>query len=322
MDKHESLRKLGNSDLQVTPVGLGVMQFAGGKGTFRLMFPDIPQSEKDAIVRTAFEGGINWFDTAELYGNGRSERSLRDALKNDHIKDDEVLIATKWWPFPRFAGSIGRTFPARQKYLEGYTIDLHQVHQPLSFSSIEAQMDAMADLVEAGKIKAVGVSNFNAHQTRKAHEALVRRGLGLASNQVQFSLLERSIETDGILETAKDLGVSIIAWSPLASGLLSGKFHRDKEVLRHTQIGRRIRLASQIRETEPLIAAMEPLAEKYGVSVAQVALNWTVNFHGETVVAIPGASKVSHAEEAAGVTRFRLTDDEMSLLDELTRTYR
>ncbi len=322
MNTHEPLRKLGNSDLQITPVGLGVMQFAGGKGMFRFMFPGIPQSEKDAIVRTAFEGGINWYDTAELYGSGRSERSLRDALKNGHIKDEEVIIATKWWPFPRFAGSIGRTFTARQKYLEGYSIDLHQVHQPLSFSSIPAQMDAMADLVEAGKIKAVGVSNFTAHQTRLAHEALARRGLGLASNQVQFSLLERSIETNGILDAAKELGVTVIAWSPLASGLLSGKFHRDEAVLKHTPIGRRLRLARRIRETEPLIAALEPLAEKYGVSVAQVALNWTVTFHGETVVAIPGASKVSHAGEAAGVMKFRLTDAEMALLDELTRNYR
>lgn len=322
MDTHDQLRKLGNSDLQVTPVGLGVMQFAGGKGMFRFMFQDIPQSEKNAIVRTAFEGGINWFDTAELYGNGRSERSLREALNNGRIKDEEVLIATKWWPFPRFAGSIGRTFPARQKYLEGYTIALHQVHQPLSFSSIEAQMDAMADLVEAGKLKAVGVSNFNAHQTREAHEALVRRGLGLASNQVQFSLLDRSIETNGILEAAKELGVSIIAWSPLASGLLSGKFHRDGDILKRTPIGRRMRLTSQIKESEPLIAAMEQIAQKYEVSVAQVALNWTVNFHGKTVVAIPGASKVSHSEQAAGVARFRLMDSEMSMLDELSRIYR
>lgn len=322
MNTIDQYRKLGNSDLQVSPVGLGVMQFAGGKGMFRFMFPDIPQKEKDAIVLTAFQGGINWYDTAEIYGNGRSERSLRDALKNGDIKDDEVVVATKWWPFPRFAGNIGRTFPRRQKHLKGYAIDLHQVHQPLSFSSIEAQMDAMADLVEAGKIKAVGVSNFNAQQTRQAHEALVRRGLGLASNQVQFSLMDRSIETNDTLEAAKELGVTIIAWSPLASGLLSGKFHRNGDALKHTPIGRRMRLALKVNETKPLIAAMEQLAEKYGVTVAQVALNWTVNFHGETVVAIPGASKVTHAEQAAGVVKFRLADGEMVRLSELSRTYR
>jgi aryl-alcohol dehydrogenase-like predicted oxidoreductase len=298
------------------------MQFAGGKGMFRFMFPDIPQPEKDAIVRTALKRGVNWFDTAEIYGFGRSERTLRTALDHNQVADSDVLIASKWWPAPRWAENIKRTFATRQKNLSGYTVDLYQIHQPLSFSSIGAQMNAMADLVDAGKIRAVGVSNFNAEQTYQAHEALVRRGYGLASNQVQFSLVDRQIETNGILDAAKELGVSIIAWSPIASGLLTGKFHRDRQILQNTPIGRRMRLSRQLEDTERIIAAMEQIAEKHNVSVAQVAVNWTINFHGETVVAIPGASKVSHAEEAAGAMDFRLSNEEMDTLDELTRKYR
>jgi aryl-alcohol dehydrogenase-like predicted oxidoreductase len=315
-------RKLGHSALEVSPVGVGVMQFSGGGGMFRFMFDKISQSDKDSIIKTALDGGINWFDTAEYYGMGRSERTLRQALINNGVKDEEVVIATKWWPAPRTAGNIKRTISSRQKNLEGYTIDLYQVHWPISFSPPEAEMEAMADLVEQGKIRAVGVSNFSAEYTYRAQAALARRGLGLASNQVQFSLLHRQIETNGVLDAAKELGITIIAWSPIASGLLSGKFHLQPEVLRRTPIARRVNLTRQIKKTRSLIDAMDEMAKRHGVSISQVALNWTVNFHGESVVAIPGASKPQHANEAAGVMSFRLSDSEMDRLDELTRQYR
>jgi len=322
ISKTTERRKLGNSSLYVSPVGVGVMQFAGGGGMFNFMYSKIPQQEKDLIVKTALTGGINWFDTAEYYGMGRSERTLREALVNNGVKDEDVLIATKWWPAPRTAQNIRRTFASRQKNLAGYTIDLHQVHWPFSFSPPEAEMDVMADLVEQGKIRAVGVSNFSAEYTRRAHAALVRRGLGLASNQVQFSLIHRRIETNGVLQAAKELGVTIIAWSPIATGLLSGKFHKNAQVLQDTPIARRLNLARKLKQTQPLIDAMDEMAQRHGVTISQVALNWTVNFHGDTIVAIPGASKVQHTEEAAGVMSFRLTDDEMDRLDQLSRDYR
>jgi aryl-alcohol dehydrogenase-like predicted oxidoreductase len=315
-------RKLGHSDLLVTPIGIGVMQFAAGGGFFRFMFENTSQSEKDEIIRTALEGGVNWFDTAELYGAGRSERALAAALKNNEVRDADVVIADKWWPFPRFAGSISRTIDARLLSLAPYTIGLHQVHWPNSLSSIEAQMDEMAGLVEAGKIKAVGVSNFGADYTHQAHAALAKRGLGLASNQVQFSLIDRSIESNGILQAAKDLEVTIIAYSPLASGLLTGKYHKNPQTLSDTPFGRRIRLSGQIEETRALIEALDEIAQAHGVTIGQAALNWVIHFHGDVIVAIPGASKVSHARESAGVLDFRLTDEEMDKLDQLSRKYR
>lgn len=312
-------RKLGATELSLSPIGLGTWQFAGGRGFYRFYFRFIPPEEKAGIIRAAVRGGINWFDTAEAYGFGRSERALRDALQAEGVSDQDVRIASKWWPLPRLAGSIRRTIHSRLKYLSPYTLDLHQIHWPSSFSSIEAQMNAMADLAALGHIRAVGVSNFSADQMRQAHAALQQRGLVLASNQVQFHLLDRAIERNGILDTARELGISIIAYSPLASGLLTGRFHRDPEALSSTPLIRRFSLSSQVERTRPLINVLAGIAEARQVTISQVALNWVITAHGETVVAIPGASRVSHAEEAAGALNFALSVDELARLDQTSR---
>lgn len=287
-----------------------------------MMMPDLSQEQMNAIVKSALDGGINWFDTAELYGRGRSEQGLAEALKAASKKDEEVVVATKWSPLFRTASNIPRTIGKRLEFLGGYTIDLYMVHQLWGFSSPEAEMDAMAGLVEAGKIRSVGVSNFNAQQMRRAHAALAERGLPLAVNQVQYSLLHRKIETNGVLEAAQKLGVTIVAWSPLASGLLTGKFHRDPEMLRQTPFGRRVRLRRRLEHSRPVIAALEEVAAEYDATPAQVALNWLINSHGATVTAIPGASKAHHAEESAAAMKFRLSEAEMARLDELTRGFR
>ena len=177
----------------------------------------------------------------------------------------------------------------------------------------------MADLVKSGKIRAIGVSNFGAERMRRAHAALQKRGLSLASNQVQYSLWDRSIEHNGILESSKELGITIIAWGPLASGLLTGKFHQDPDMLSQTPLGRRTILRSRIEKSRPLVNMLVEIGEKYEATPAQVALNWLINFHGETVVAIPGASKVKHAEESAGAMHFKLSEEELTRLDVVTR---
>ncbi|NOZ49900.1 MAG: aldo/keto reductase [Chloroflexi bacterium] len=312
-------RSLGQTNIEITPIGLGVMQFAGGKGIFRFAFPPMTQAAMNAIVQTAWEGGINWFDTAETYGKGWSEQGLARGLQAAGIDDGEVVVATKWWPVLRTAGNIRRTIADRQHFLAGYTIDLYQVHQPFSFSSPEAEMNAMADLVDAGKIRSVGVSNFSARQMRRAQRALAGRGYPLASNQVHYNLLHRGIERNGILDTAKELGITIIAWSPLSSGLLTGKFHQTPELLARTPRGRRLNLRRQIERSRPLIDLLTEIAPAYDATIAQVALNWLVHFHGDVVVAIPGASKVQHAAEAAATMRFQLSAADMQRIDEATR---
>jgi aryl-alcohol dehydrogenase-like predicted oxidoreductase len=315
-------RRLGRTDIEVTPIGLGVMQFSGDKGFSGMLFPTIPQEEKNAIIKAALDGGINWFDTAEMYGRGNSEQGLARALAAAGMGDDEVIVATKWFPIFRTAGNIRKTIVDRQRYLNGYTIDLYMVHQPWGFSSPEAEMDAMADLVEQGKIKSVGVSNFSADQMQRADAALEKRGLTLAVNQVQYSLLYRNIETNGILETAKDLGVTIVCWSPLARGVLAGKYHQNPGLIKEKRFAWRMMLGSKINGSTNLVEGLEDIAQKYVATPAQVALNWLVNFNGDIVVAIPGASKVSQAEESAGAMNFKLSDDEMARLDELSRDFR
>lgn len=315
-------RRLGKTDIEITPIGLGVMQFAGGAGIFGMMFPEISQENMNKIIKAGLDGGINWFDTAEIYGRGRSERGLANALRSAGKKDDEVIVATKWFPIFRTARNIPRTISDRLHFLDGYSIDLYMVHQPWGFSPPEAEMEAMADLVRAGKVRSVGVSNFNAEQMRRAHMALQKRGLSLAVNQVQYSLLHRKIETNGVLAAAKELGVTITAWSPLASGLLTGKFHKDPEILKQTPFGRRMQLRREIERSRPLIQALDAIAIKHEATPAQIALNWLIHFQGETVVAIPGASKVKQAEESAMVMNFKLSDDEMARLDDLSRVFR
>ena len=311
-------RRLGKSDIEVTPVGLGVMQFSGNGLPYRLMLSGIREGETNDIVKAALDGGINWFDTAEMYGLGRSERSLAAALSLAGMEDSEVVIGTKWNPLLRTARNIPRTIGKRLRHLNGYSIDLYMVHMPVGISSIEDQMNAMADLVNAGKIGSVGVSNFSADQMRRAYETLDKRGLPLAVNQVEYSLLQRKIETNGVLETAKELGVTIVAWGPLASGLLTGKFHNDPQILAKTPVMRRRRFRRLLEDSHPLIKALEEIALRYNATPAQVALNWLINFQGDAVVVIPGASRVKHAEESAGAMAFQLAGDDLVALDRVS----
>ncbi len=320
MDTNSSIhmRHLGKTDILVTPIGLGVMEFAGGGGLMGFIFPIIPQEEKNAIIKAALDGGINCFDTAELYGAGVSERSLANALKANGKSDKDVIIETKWQPFFRTARNIPHSINARLNFLDGFSIANYMVHNPRSFSSPEAEMNAMANLVEAGKIRSVGVSNFNPERMRRAHATLAKRGLPLAVNQVKYSLLSREIETNGILDTAKELGVTIIAYTPLERGLLSGKYHQNPEQLSRSSRWSRASIRGNLERSRKLINAMDEMATKYEVTIAQVALNWVINYSGEIVVAIPAATKVRQAEENAGAMKFRLSDEDLARLDEVS----
>jgi aryl-alcohol dehydrogenase-like predicted oxidoreductase len=324
MDEHMSAqkRRLGETDLVVSPIGLGVMQFSGGRGPFGLMFPELSMTEMSEIVGAALHGGVSWFDTAEIYGFGRSERALAYALRANDVQDEQVTLATKWFPLLRTARSIPRTIRRRQENLKGYTIDLFYVHQPWSFSSVEAQMEAMARLVEEGQVGAIGVSNFGAERMRRAHAALKERGLPLAANQVEYSLLERSIESNGVLAAAIELGVTIVAYSPLAKGVLSGKYHQDPRLMKERGSVARIGLRRDLERIHPLIEALQDISAAYGATPAQVALNWLISFHGDRVVAIPGATNSNQAAQNAGTMAFELSREELDRLDALSSEYR
>jgi len=317
MDMNKNLRALGRTDMMVTPIGLGCWQFSKQKNLAGKFWPTLENNLIDRIVALSIEGGINWFDTAEIYGNGASERALSGSLKLAGKTPGEILIATKWWPVLRFASNIGKTIDERIKAVSPYPIDLYQVHQPWSFSGEKCEMRAMAELHKRNLIKYIGVSNFSAKKMISACEELNKIGIPLASNQVPYSLLNRKIESNGIMDQAKNLGVSIIAYSPLAQGLVTGKFHDHPELLNN--IGLRKHNSQFKREglekSLPLVKLVQGLANKYGVTPSQIALNWLINFNGDTVVAIPGATKEIHVTENTGSMSFRLSDEDMDRLD-------
>jgi aryl-alcohol dehydrogenase-like predicted oxidoreductase len=317
MDSKNNLRSLGHTEMTVTPIGLGCWQFSKQKNMAGKFWPTLEDDLIDKVVSHSLEGGINWFDTAEVYGNGASERALSKALQAAGKKPGEVCIATKWWPMFRFASNIPKTIDERIKNLSPYPIDLYQVHNPWSFSSGKSEMTALAELLERKMVKNIGVSNFSANQMKDAWETLHKKGIPLASNQVLYSLLNRKIESNGVMEMAKKLGISIIAYSPLAQGLITGKFHDNPELL--DNIGFR-KYSSQFKpggleKSRPLVESVKELALKYNVTPSQIALNWLINYHGNMVVAIPGATREIHVKENVGAMSFTLSDGDMARLE-------
>jgi aryl-alcohol dehydrogenase-like predicted oxidoreductase len=316
-------RTLGRTDVEVSPIGLGCWQFSQGKGATGRMWSALDQETMDGVVGAALKGGITWFDTAQAYATAASARPPRPPLRHLDVEPGKVVVATKWLPILKTAGNIPRTIGTRIECLRPYPIDLFQVHIPWSVSSIAAQMRQMAALVRAGKVRAVGVSNFSARQMERASAALQAEGLALASNQVRVNLLDRGIESNGVLAAARRLGVTLIAYSPLAQGVLTGRYHDDPGRVRALPWGRRSRLSPSSRfltsagleRSAPLVAELRAVGEAHGASPAQVALAWLVTHYGDTVVAIPGASRPEQAAAAAAAMDLRLTEAEMASLD-------
>jgi len=324
MNNINALRPLGKSDLTVTPIGLGCWQFSKKHNMAGKFWPKLEDDLINRIVKISLEGGINWFDTAEIYGNGASEKALARALVENGKKPGEIIVATKWWPMFRTASNILKTIDQRIGALAPFPIDLYQVHQPWGFSNEKAEMEAMAKLVKEHRIRYVGVSNFSAAKMRSSWEALQKQGIPLVSNQVSYSLLDRKIESNGILQTAKELGITIIAYSPLAQGLVTGKFHENPELLKNVGMRKYSSLfkPAGLEKSRPLINTVREFAIKYSVTTSQVALSWLINFNGETVVAIPGATKESHAMENTGAMSFSMTAEDLSLLDQKSAVFK
>ncbi len=314
-------RSLGTTDIQISPIGLGCWQFSEGKGVIGGFWEALPREEVREIVRVSMEEGINWFDTAEAYGRGASERCLSRALLELEVAPGEVVVATKWVPFMRTARSLRRTIGDRLRNLSPYAIDLHQIHNPISLASVKSLMNTMADLVESGSIRSVGVSNYPAGMMRRAYAALATRGHPMVANQVHYSLLRRKIERNGVMEAAKELGITIVAYSPLAQGILTGKFHDDPDSIQ-SRPGPRKRMPAfrtkGLEKSRPLVQTLREIGERHDATPAQVALNWLCAFHGDTVVVIPGASNVKQARDNATALDFELSGEELERIDKVS----
>jgi aryl-alcohol dehydrogenase-like predicted oxidoreductase len=258
---------------------------------------------------TSVAEGIRFLDTAEVYGSGRSERLAGKFLKET---DQPILIATKYFPLPwrLTRNSIPSALKASLERLQRETVDLYQIHWPTPLLSVETMMEGMADCVNRGWTRTVGVSNFNQSQMIRAYSTLERNSIPLASNQVHYSLLHRNVEKNGLLARCNELGVRLIAYSPLEKGLLTGKYNP-----RNPPPGSRgPQYANLLNKIEPLLKLMNEIGQEHGgKSNAQVALNWIVC---KGALPIPGAKNASQALQNAGALGWKLTDDEVAKLDE------
>jgi len=185
-------------------------------------------------------------------------------------------------------------------------------------------MERMAELINRKLIKAVGVSNFSAQKMENSWETLQKSGIPLATNQVRYNLLDRKIESNGVMDRAKKLGITIIAYSPLAQGLVTGKFHDNPQLIKNTGYRKYSpQFKSEgLEKSRPVITLLKKLALKYTASAAQVALNWIIQFNGDMVVAIPGATKEFHVKENLGALAFRISDEDMASLDKVSSIFK
>jgi aryl-alcohol dehydrogenase-like predicted oxidoreductase len=310
---------LGQNGPAVTPLCIGT--WAWGDKLFWNYGNNYGADQLQAAFTAALEVGVTFFDTAEIYGFGLSEEFLGQFLKKT---DKQVQIATKYGPVPwRFLGqSVADALTDSLKRLQLERVALYQVHWPFTFfMSQETLMNALADEVKRGRIEAVGVSNYSAQQMREAHQILAARGVPLAVNQVRYSLLTRQIESNGILETARELGVTILAYSPLAQGLLTGKYTADSA--NTPKDGRRIdsRFSKEgLQKLEPVISLLRQLGDKHDRTPAQVALRWLID--QGNIIPIAGAKTAEQVKQNAGALGWRLGDDEIKQLDEVSRPYK
>ncbi|MEP6895740.1 MAG: aldo/keto reductase [Chloroflexota bacterium] len=253
--------------------------------------------------------GIRFVDTAEVYGSGQSERLLGEFLKQT---DQPILVATKYAPLPwRFGkNALVRALKASLERINVESVDLYQVHFQGITMSTDTLMEGLAECVKSGMARTVGVSNFGQTRMLAAYSALARQNVPLASNQVHYSLLKRDIEKDGTLARAKELGIRLIAYSPLEEGLLTGKYTAS-----NPPSGIRARQYRRILpKISPLIKLMTEIGQDHGgKSNAQVALNWTIC---KGTLPIPGAKNETQAQQNAGALGWKLTEDEVTKLDE------
>ncbi len=307
---------LGKNGPTVPPLCLGT--WAWGDTLFWNYGSNYGAAEVEAAFKAALEAGVNFFDTAEVYGNGLSEELLGKFIQQT---DQPVLVATKYGPMPWrvFGQSVADALTASLKRLMLPKITLYQVHWPFTFfMTQETLMNALADEVQQGRIEAVGVSNYSAKELREAHEILAKRGVNLAVNQVRYSLLTRQIESKGILDTARELGVTILAYSPLAQGLLTGKYSQGKSPTGARKFDSRFK-QSGLEKIAPVMSLLRQIGEKYDKTPSQVALNWLVCRGG--VIPIAGVKTAEQVTENVGAIGWEMNEEEFNSLEEITRPW-
>ena len=270
------LRHLGRSGVHVPALGVGTNRWGRGRGADQLA----------PVFSAALDAGANLFDTAEVYLG--SEKTIGACLRRD---PRPALVVTKFAPYPTrlSARSFHKALEGSLARLGMDAVDLYLIHFPFSVVGIPSLMDRLAEAVQAGKARAVGVSNFSARQMRAAAERLERHGIPLAANEVQFSVFHRDPDRNGVLAACRELDVALIAYRPLAGG--------------------RVRPAGSA-----LDRTLAGIAHARHRTVAQVALTWLL-CQDERIVAIPGATSVEHLRQNVGAAGWTLSGDELAALE-------
>ena len=258
--------------------------------------------------KISLDNHVQFVDTAEVYGNGRSERLLGQFLKRT---ETPVIVATKFFPMPwRWSKStVTRALRHSLERLGLERVDLYQIHFPSPLVPIETYAEGLASAHRLGLARAVGVSNYDKNQMQRAYTVLAKYDIPLASNQVEYHLLNRSAEKSGLLARCQELGIRLIAYSPLAMGLLTGKYSAENPPpgIRAGKYG------SILKELQPLIRLMTDIAQDNGgKTTTQVALNWCIC---KGTLPIPGAKNVRQAEMNAGAVGWRLSEEQVKALD-------
>ena len=307
-------RQLAGSEVTIPALGVGTWAW-GDKSVWGMGGYDSGLT-RDTIAEAwaaSIDAGVTFFDTAEVYGGGESERIIGALLAGDGERAAKVQIATKFMPYPwkvDVRRALRRSLEASLERLGRPQVDLYQIHGPISFRSHAALAEALAEAHGAGLVRAVGVSNYSAAETRRMAEELRRRGVALATNQIEFSLLRRDPATNGLVATCAELGVVPLAYSPIGQGRLTGKYSAADP-----PPGKRTFSNHPMALVDTVTAELRRIGEKHGARTpSQVALNWLM---AKGAVPIPGAKNRAQAEQNAGALGWSLDDDDVAVLDQL-----
>jgi aryl-alcohol dehydrogenase-like predicted oxidoreductase len=295
---------------KISRIGLGTWQFGSREWGYGQSYA---AHEAHAIVRRAVDLGVTLFDTAEIYGFGRSERILGQALGEDR---ESVFLATKLFPLLPVAPVVEQRAVASANRLGVRRLDLYQVHQPNPVIRDGMIMRGMRALQRVGLVGEVGVSNYPLDRWQAAEQALGRRVL---SNQVRYSLIDRSPEQE-LLPFAESTGHLVIAYSPLAQGLLSGNYHRGRRPANRLRATSPLFLPENLDRASDLIATLREVAGAHAATPAQIALAWVIRH--PAVVAIPGASSVGQLESNVAAADIDLTEDQYRALRDAAGRFR
>jgi aryl-alcohol dehydrogenase-like predicted oxidoreductase len=318
------MRKFGNTGLVVSELCLGAMTFGGTEGIWA-QIASLSQDRADELVKTAFDGGVNFFDTANVYSAGRSEEILGQSLRNLGVPRDQYVLATKvlgragpgvnQLGLSRF--HIMAALDASLQRLQMDHVDLYQIHGTDPLTPIEETLDALDDCVRAGKVRYLGVSNHAAWHIAKSLGISERKGLArFESIQAYYSIAGRELERE-IVPLANDQRLAILPWSPLAGGFLSGKFTRDAQ---GPDGARRTTFDFPPVDREKafrIIDVMRPIAERHEATVARVALAWLLHQSAVTSVII-GAKTREQLLDNMAATDVRLTAEDLTALNEVS----